>query len=209
VICCKSLAFDRRDLIKNPRWILGATGTVGRVSSTSRRSSLFELTEVAASERSSEKIFRSCELDLNTSIPVARESSREKSGPALDCDFVFFPRSSSSGPAEEEFARAGYPVVSNSKNHRMSPDVSLLIPEETRRSGPLFCSAEKRGTALLHVTIQMLHSGLVLVLQPLRTPSPGKSLSLPCRPFPVRVIGSRVARQFSAMSFRHRRRRRK
>src|SRR4029077_9129004 len=31
--------------------------------------------------------------------------------------------------AEEDFARAGYPVVSNSRNHRMDADVPLLIPE--------------------------------------------------------------------------------
>src|SRR4029077_203685 len=50
--------------------------------------------------------------------------------PSLDCDFVFSALDSSvAGRAEEDFARAGYPVVSNSKNHRMSPDVPLLIPE--------------------------------------------------------------------------------
>jgi aspartate-semialdehyde dehydrogenase len=50
--------------------------------------------------------------------------------PPLDCDFVF-----SSLPtdvakqAEENFARAGCPVISNSSPHRMVPDVPLLIPE--------------------------------------------------------------------------------
>jgi aspartate-semialdehyde dehydrogenase len=50
--------------------------------------------------------------------------------PPLDCDFVF---SSLPGDiaaqAEEDFARAGYPVISNSSSHRMSVDVPLLIPE--------------------------------------------------------------------------------
>jgi len=50
--------------------------------------------------------------------------------PSLDCDFVFSALDSSvAGPAKEDFARAGYPVVSNSRNHRMDPDVPLLIPE--------------------------------------------------------------------------------
>jgi len=31
--------------------------------------------------------------------------------------------------AEESFARAGYPVISNSSSHRMATDVPLLIPE--------------------------------------------------------------------------------
>ena len=50
--------------------------------------------------------------------------------PPLDCDFVF---SSLPGDvakeAEENFARAGYPVISNSSSHRMAADVPLLIPE--------------------------------------------------------------------------------
>ena len=33
------------------------------------------------------------------------------------------------GEVEEEFAQAGHVVVSNSSNHRMEPDVPLLIPE--------------------------------------------------------------------------------
>jgi aspartate-semialdehyde dehydrogenase len=33
------------------------------------------------------------------------------------------------GEAEESFARAGYPVISNSSSHRMDADVPLLIPE--------------------------------------------------------------------------------
>jgi len=42
----------------------------------------------------------------------------------------FFPRSIfGRWSSEEEFARAGYPVVSNCKNHRMAPDVHYLIPE--------------------------------------------------------------------------------
>src|SRR4029078_11351606 len=33
------------------------------------------------------------------------------------------------GEIEEAFARAGHFVVSNARNHRMSPDVPLLVPE--------------------------------------------------------------------------------
>src|SRR3989454_10202267 len=54
----------------------------------------------------------------------------EAPAPPLDCDFVF---SSLPGDvakeAEENFARAGYPVISNSSSHRMATDVPLLIPE--------------------------------------------------------------------------------
>src|SRR5205814_10598113 len=54
----------------------------------------------------------------------------ERPVPPLDCDFVF---SSLPGDiakeSEEEFARAGSPVICNSSPHRMSADVPLLIPE--------------------------------------------------------------------------------
>src|SRR5260370_36228196 len=51
-------------------------------------------------------------------------------GTALDCDLVF---SSLPGDiareAEGSFARAGYPVISNSSAYRMDEVVPLLIPE--------------------------------------------------------------------------------
>jgi aspartate-semialdehyde dehydrogenase len=50
--------------------------------------------------------------------------------PPLDCDFVFSSLPSDSArEVEEKFARAGYPVVSNSAAWRMDSDVPLLIPE--------------------------------------------------------------------------------
>jgi aspartate-semialdehyde dehydrogenase len=50
--------------------------------------------------------------------------------PPLDCDFVFSSLPGEiAGEAEESFARAGYPVISNSSSHRMVADVPLLIPE--------------------------------------------------------------------------------
>ena len=50
--------------------------------------------------------------------------------PGLEVDFVFSGLPSSiAGEVESDFARAGYPVVSNSRNHRMDEDVPLLVPE--------------------------------------------------------------------------------
>jgi aspartate-semialdehyde dehydrogenase len=50
--------------------------------------------------------------------------------PPLDCDLIFssLPGEIAIG-AEPDFARAGYPVISNSSSHRMAADVPLLIPE--------------------------------------------------------------------------------
>src|SRR5579863_10707831 len=92
----------------------------------------FDLTAVAASERSSGKTYaEATRWHLDSPMPQEARNLVVKSlEPTLDCDFVFSALDSIvAGPAEEEFARAGYPVVSNSKNHRMDPDVPLLIPE--------------------------------------------------------------------------------
>src|SRR5258708_27128109 len=113
--------------------VLGATGIVGqRLVSLLAGHPWFELTEVAASERSSGKTYaEAVRWHLGAPIPeVARNLVVKGLDPSLDCDFVFSSLDSSvAGPAEEDFARAGYPVVSNCRNHRMDPDVPLLIPD--------------------------------------------------------------------------------
>ncbi len=121
--------------------VLGATGIVGqRLVHLLADHPWFELTEVAASERSSGKSYaEAARWHLEAPIPAgARDLVVKSLEPALDCDFVFSGLDSSvAGTAEEDFARAGYPVVSNSRNHRMDPDVPLLIPEKLfhRRPG--------------------------------------------------------------------------
>ncbi len=113
--------------------VLGATGLVGqRIVHLLANHPWFELTEVAASERSSGKTYaEAVHWHLDAPIPqAARELAVKGLDPSLDCDFVFSALDPSvAGAAEEDFARAGYPVVSNSRNHRMDPDVPLLIPE--------------------------------------------------------------------------------
>ena len=113
--------------------ILGATGLVGQhLVRLLADHPWFQLTEVAASERSSRKTYaEAVRWHLDIPIPAsARELVVKSLDPALDCDFVFSALDSSvAGSAEEAFARADYPVVSNAKNHRMDPDVPLLIPE--------------------------------------------------------------------------------
>jgi len=170
-----SPAFDRPRFDKKFRaGILGATGTVGqRLVELLADHPWFELTEVAASERSSGKKYsEAVNWHLNTSIPVAAANLVVKSlEPALDCDFVFSALDSSvAGPAEEEFARAGYPVVSNSKNHRMSPDVPLLIPEVNAAHLDAIPVQQKNrgyGSGFIVTNPNCSTAGLVLVLKPL------------------------------------------
>src|SRR5438874_1446651 len=113
--------------------VLGATGMVGqRFVHMLANHPWFELADLAASERSSGRRYADVvNWHLDTPIPEAARNMVVKDlAPNLECDFVFSALDSSvAGTAEEEFARAGYPVLSNSKNHRMDPDVPLLIPE--------------------------------------------------------------------------------
>src|SRR5215813_138756 len=118
------------------RWrvgVLGATGLVGqRLVKLLADHPWFELTEVAASERSSGKTYAGAvNWHIDTPIPAVTSDLVVKGvDPSLDCVVVFSALDSSvAGAAEEDFARAGYPVVSNSRDHRMDPDVPLLIPE--------------------------------------------------------------------------------
>jgi aspartate-semialdehyde dehydrogenase len=115
--------------------ILGATGMVGqRFIQLLENHPWFEISALAASERSAGKPYRESiegRWKLETPIPVEVAGMEVKEcTPDLDCRLVFSALDSSiAGPVEEEFARAGYIVSSNSKNHRMDEDVPLLIPE--------------------------------------------------------------------------------
>jgi len=113
--------------------ILGATGVVGqRFIQLLTCHPQFEITALAASDRSQGKSYEeACTWRLPGDMPEAVKSIIVKApAPPLDCDFVF-----SSLPtdvakeAEEHFARAGFPVISNSSPHRMGADVPLMIPE--------------------------------------------------------------------------------
>jgi aspartate-semialdehyde dehydrogenase len=113
--------------------ILGATGVVGqRFIQLLEDHPQFDITALAASDRSQGKSFaEACTWRLPGDIPErVKQIIVQRPAPPLDCDLVFssLPGDIASN-AEEEFARAGYPVISNSSPHRMSADVPLLIPE--------------------------------------------------------------------------------
>jgi aspartate-semialdehyde dehydrogenase len=154
--------------------VLGATGMVGqRLVYLLADHPWFELTEVAASERSSGKTYaEAVHWHLETPVPAAASDLVVKGlDPSLDCDFVFSALDSSvAGPAEEDFARAGYPVVSNSRNHRMDPDVPLLIPEvNAGHLDAIALQQRNRGydTGFIVTNPNCSTAGLVLVLKPL------------------------------------------
>ena len=130
--------------------ILGATGTVGqRFIQLLQNHPQFEVTALAASDRSTGKPYaEACAWKLAGGMPEnVREIMVQPIEPPLDCDIVFSSLPSSvARETEEAFARAGYPVISNSSSYRMDEDVPLLIAEINHEHlGLIERQRQKRG----------------------------------------------------------------
>ena len=113
--------------------ILGATGAVGQqFVRLLDGHPWFEVTALAASERSAGKPYReAAKWVLSDPIPDwAADLTVERAAPGLACDVVFSGLDAGvAGEVEAAFAAAGYGVLSNARNHRLDPAVPLLIPE--------------------------------------------------------------------------------
>ena len=159
------------------RWragVLGATGIVGqRLVHLLANHPWFELTELAASERSAGRRYsEAARWHVDAPLPAAAGDLVLKHlGPSLDCDFVFSALDSSvAGHVEADFARAGYPVVSNCKNHRMEPDVPLLVPEVNAAHLEAIPEQKRRrgfDSGFVVTNPNCSAAGLVLALKPL------------------------------------------
>lgn len=116
-----------------PVAVLGATGAVGQTFVRLLHGHpWFELAEVAASERSVGKRYSDAAHWLEGELPpeIATLTVVPCSPDAVSTPLVFSALDSSvAGTVETAFARAGRMVCSNARNHRMQPDVPLLIPE--------------------------------------------------------------------------------
>ncbi|HEY85847.1 MAG TPA: aspartate-semialdehyde dehydrogenase, partial [Chloroflexi bacterium] len=113
--------------------VLGATGSVGqRFVQLLADHPFFEMTALAASERSVDKTYReACNWFISADIPgKAAEMIVQPIDTSLDCQLVF---SALPGEAaqlhEEAFALAGYGVMSNVSAHRYDDDVPLVTAE--------------------------------------------------------------------------------
>jgi aspartate-semialdehyde dehydrogenase len=155
---------------KIPVGVLGATGSVGqKFIQLLDGHPYFELTEVAASERSSGKPYGShVNWFLDTPMPEGvRNKIIKDCEPGLDCPLVFSGLDASiAGETESAFASAGYTVVSNSRNHRYDPDVPLLVPEiNPDHLGLLDFQPYGKGKIVTNPNCSVI--GLVLALKPL------------------------------------------
>ena len=113
--------------------VLGATGMVGQqFISFLQGHPWFKLTWLGASESSAGKKYRDAmNWNLDGAVPssvAGLEVQEAKPGNAPKLMFSAMD-ASVAGEIEQAFASAGHFVVSNSKNHRMLPDVPLLVPE--------------------------------------------------------------------------------
>jgi len=113
--------------------ILGGTGMVGQhFIRFLQGHPWFKLTWLGASDRSAGKKLKDATAwHLDGEMPGSAAAmivsdSKPRNAPRL----VFSAMDASvATEIEREFAQAGHVVVSNSRNHRMEPDVPLLIPE--------------------------------------------------------------------------------
>ncbi|MGE5681869.1 MAG: aspartate-semialdehyde dehydrogenase [Bacillota bacterium] len=150
--------------------ILGATGSVGqKFIQLLENHPYFEVTEVAASDRSAGKKYsEAVNWFMPTPIPPKVADLTVKTcEPGLESRLLFSALDANvAGEIEEQFAKNGYKVVSNSKNHRMDKDVPLLIPEVNPDHLELVkCQKFNGGAIVTNPNCSTI--GLVMALKPL------------------------------------------
>jgi aspartate-semialdehyde dehydrogenase len=116
-----------------PVGILGATGMVGQQFVTFLQNHpWFEIAWLGASDRSAGKPYREATgWRLDGAMPTGVERLVVQECKPANAPRLMFSSMDASVATEieREFAKAGHVIVSNSRNHRMEPDVPLLIPE--------------------------------------------------------------------------------
>jgi len=156
-----------------PVGVLGATGAVGqRFVQLLADHPWFEITDVAASDRSAGKPYaEACSWRLPGAPPLRVAGLRVKTtdGP-FHAKLLFSGLDSSvAGEAEAALAAQGYAVVSNSRNHRMDDDVPLLIPEiNPDHLGALAVQRRRTGGGYIVTNPNCSVVGLAMALAPLQ-----------------------------------------
>ena len=149
--------------------ILGATGSVGqRFVEILARHPWFEITALAASDRSTGKFYKDA---VNWILP---ESLPEDIGnmvlqpclPNLPCSVAFSGLDTSiARDIESQFAAAGYMVVSNTSSHRMDKDVPLVVPEVNGSHLEMIHLQSTKGKIVTNPNCSVI--GLTVALKPL------------------------------------------
>jgi aspartate-semialdehyde dehydrogenase len=135
---------------KIPVAILGATGTVGqKFVRLLAEHPWFQVNAVAASSASAGRPYGEV-VRWREAVALSREIAAmtvRDCTPPLPGRIVFSALDAEvAGPIEQAFAQAGAVVVTNTRTHRMEPDVPLLIPEVNADHVELIdCQREARG----------------------------------------------------------------
>lgn len=155
---------------KIPVAVLGATGSVGqKFIELLSNHPWFKINELCASDKSAGKKYKDAvDWFLKSELPSnIAEIEVKKCDPDLNSKIVFSGLDSKvAGDVETKFAKAGYTVISNSKNHRMDGDVPLLIPEVNPDHLELI-NAQKFNGGFIVTNPNCSVTGLAIALKPL------------------------------------------
>jgi len=133
--------------------ILGCTGSVGqKLVRLLSSHSLFEISELAASESSAGKKYgdvvrwlESEEMSDRIANLVIKQCTND-----LESKILFSALDASvAGEIESMLAENGYIIISNSKNHRMDSDVPLVIPEVNASHLKLIHIQKRKGKGFI------------------------------------------------------------
>ncbi|GER87039.1 aspartate-semialdehyde dehydrogenase [Dictyobacter vulcani] len=162
---------------KIPVGVLGATGMVGqRFIELLQEHPWFEVVALAASGKHNGRPYAEATVwrltggdmpEAVAALPVV--GCRPEEMPEVKIVFSALP-GEIAGEIEIAFARAGVAVFSNAKNHRMAPDVPLLIPEvNANHIAAVAQQKEQRGWSGFIVTnANCASTPLVMALKPLQ-----------------------------------------
>jgi len=155
---------------KIPVGILGATGMVGqKFVELLADHPWFEIAALAASERSCGKAYGQA-MKWLMGVPLPEKIAEMVVSPCLPdlpCQLVFSGLDAEvAGEIEEQFAKAGYIVISNARNHRMHENVPLLIPEVNSEHLKLV-ESQPFGGGMIVTNPNCAAVGLCMALKPL------------------------------------------
>jgi aspartate-semialdehyde dehydrogenase len=155
---------------KIPVSILGATGSVGqKFIQLLANHPYFQISEVMASDKSAGKRYKEA-VNWFLPTPIPEDVAGlivGKCEPSRRTHFAFSGLDSAvAGDVESSFAKAGYAVVSNAKNHRMDHDVPLLIPEVNPDHLELV-NSQNFGGGMIVTNPNCSTIGLTMALKPL------------------------------------------
>jgi aspartate-semialdehyde dehydrogenase len=156
-----------------PVAVLGATGAVGqRFVSLLDGHPWFRLAALCASDRTAGKRYgEAVRWHLESPIPEAAAAMEVlPCRPGIDARLAFSGLDAAvAGDLEAEFAASGHAVVSNARNHRMAPDVPLLVPEVNADHLELLRGQRKRypSGGFIVTNPNCSTVGLVMTLAPL------------------------------------------